>query len=158
MIGFLVSLLILVWYPIPQSPAGPQPRAADDYKLTIVRGRASCVDASGKTISDLFDCGSSPRFSFVDKDGHTFSFIPTDIQAPIFGDSRVRQRDLQVTARLRAKDQLEIIKVQAVRDGKLYDIYYYCELCNIRAYVPGECPCCHNQLEFREVPEEQANH
>src|SRR5262245_4702980 len=148
MIGFLVSLLVLVWSP--QSPAGAQPRAADEFKLTVLRGRASCIDAAGKPVSDLFDCGPSPRFSFVDIQGHTFSFIPTDIQAPIFTDSRVRQRDLQLTARLRAKDQLEIIKVQAVRDGKLYDIYYYCELCNIRAYVPGECPCCHNQLEFRE--------
>jgi rubrerythrin len=69
----------------------------------------------------------------------------------MFTDSRVRQRDLQVTARLRVGDHLEIIKVQSIKDGKLYDIIYFCEVCNIRAYAPGLCPCCRNELEFRET-------
>jgi hypothetical protein len=42
--------------------------------------------------------------------------------------------------------------VQSIREGKLYDIYYFCELCNVRAYAPGPCPCCRNELEFRETP------
>ena len=37
-----------------------------------------------------------------------------------------------------AHDQLEIVLVQSIREGKLYDIYYFCELCNIRAYAPRE--------------------
>jgi rubrerythrin len=47
---------------------------------------------------------------------------------------------------------LELIKVQSIREGKLYDIYYFCEICNIREYAPGLCPCCRNELEFRETP------
>jgi len=71
----------------------------------------------------------------------------------VFTDTRVRQRELQVTARLHAGDQLEIIKVQSVKEGKLYDIFYYCEVCSITAYTPGLCPCCRNELEFREKPQ-----
>jgi rubrerythrin len=70
----------------------------------------------------------------------------------MFTDMRVRQRDLQITARLRAGDQLELIKVQSVKEGKLYDLFYFCEVCNIRAYAPGPCPCCRNEMEFRETP------
>jgi len=40
--------------------------------------------------------------------------------------------------------------VQSVKEGKLYDIFYYCEVCSITAYTPGLCPCCRNELEFRE--------
>jgi hypothetical protein len=63
----------------------------------------------------------------------------------------VRERELQITARLREGNQLETIKVQSVKDGKLYDIYYFCDICSIRAYTPGLCPCCRNELEFRET-------
>jgi hypothetical protein len=72
---------------------------------------------------------------------------------PVFADSRVRQRELQITARAHARDELEIIKVQSIKAGKLYDIFYYCDVCSITAYVPGLCPCCRNELEFRETPQ-----
>ena len=65
---------------------------------------------------------------------------------------RHAHRRFQITARLHSGDQLEIIKVQSVKEGKLYDIHYYCDVCSITAYVPGLCPCCRNELEFRETP------
>ena len=85
--------------------------------------------------------------------GDNTGVLPTDTMTAVFTDTRVRQRELQVTARLRAGDQLEIIKVQSVKEGKLYDILYYCEVCSITAYTPGLCPCCRNELEFREKPQ-----
>jgi rubrerythrin len=75
-----------------------------------------------------------------------------DTSTAIFTDGRVRQRELQVTARLDSKSQLEIIRVQSIKEGKLYNLYYFCEICNITAYAPGPCPCCGNELEFREIP------
>ncbi len=110
-----------------------------------------CLDDAGRIVDSLFYCKTS-RFGFVDKDSKLYRFSEADTQAAIFTDARVRQRELQITAQLHGVNQLEIIKVQSVRDGKLYDIYYFCELCNIRAYAPGLCPCCRNELQFRESP------
>jgi rubrerythrin len=92
-------------------------------------------------------------FGFATKDGKLIKFMPADAMAAMFTDLRVRQRELQITARLRAADQLELIKVQSVKEGKVYDIFYFCEVCNIKAYAPGLCPCCRNELEFRETPQ-----
>jgi hypothetical protein len=119
--------------------------------LVIVRGRAMCLDAGGRPVDSLFACTSNSRFGFARKDGKLYKFLPTDTTA-MFTDIRVRQRELQVTAQLAKGGQLEIINVQSIKEGKLYDIYYFCEVCNIKAYAPGPCPCCRNELEFRETP------
>ena len=93
------------------------------------------------------------RFGFASKNGKLYTFLTTDTMTPVFTDTRVRQRELQITARLYAGDQLETIKVQSVKEGKLYDIFYYCDVCSITSYTPGLCPCCRNELEFRETPQ-----
>lgn len=122
--------------------------------LAVVRGRALCLDSSGRPSDSLFASDETSRqFGFASNDGKLYKFLPADTMTAMFTDARVRQRELQITARLLARDELELIKVQSVKDGKLYDIFYFCEVCNIKAYAPGLCPCCRNELEFRETPQ-----
>ena len=154
---FLVLLLATLLFPMPSSlAAGPDSTyfQQEGPPLTVIRGRAVCLDAAGREVSSLFGCpGTGGRFGFASKDGKLYKFLPTDTMTQLFTDPRVRQRELQIAARLHAADQLEVIKVQSVKEGKLYDIFYYCEVCSITAYVPGLCPCCRNELEFRERPQ-----
>jgi len=148
----LVGLLVTMVFTSPVGALSPINLQGDPYSLAIVRGRAICLDAAGREADPLFGCNeASHRFSFAGKDGKLYRFSATDPMTVMFSDPRVRQRELQVTARLRAGDQLEVIKVQSIKEGKLYDIFYFCEVCNIKAYAPGLCPCCRNDLEFRET-------
>jgi hypothetical protein len=125
---------------------------SDGSTLTVIRGRAVCLDATGREADPLFGCNEAThRFGFAGKDGRLYKFSAADTMTAMFSDPRVRQRELQLTARLRAADQLEVIKVQSIKEGKLYDIFYYCDVCSIKAYAPGLCPCCRNELEFRET-------
>jgi len=94
----------------------------------------------------------STKFLFKSRDGNIYSFVPDDALTAMFTDHRVRQRELQLTALERQKGQLELVAVQSIKNGKLYDIYYYCDICNITAYAPGPCPCCRRELEFKETP------
>jgi hypothetical protein len=153
----LVLLLATFLFPMPPSSLATELSLnfqGEGPALTVIRGRAVCLDSAGKEVGSVFGCpGTSSRFGFASKDGRLYKFFATDTMTPVFADSRVRQRELQITARLHARDQLEIIKVQSVKDGKLYDIHYYCDVCSITAYVPGLCPCCRNELEFRESPQ-----
>ncbi len=119
----------------------------------VLRGRAFCVDSKGRQLDAAEKCDSeNSRFSFKTSSGKAYSFLPSDLSTAIFTDSRVRARDLQLTANLYPEGQLEIIKVQSVKEGKLYDLYYFCEVCNITAYAPGPCTCCREEMEFRETP------
>lgn len=152
---FLTPLLtaLLLVMPISSLAARRQSETTDKNRLTVIQGRAVCLDASGRPNESLFGCNDpSAHFALVDRNAKLHDFAPTDISTAIFTDGRVRQRELQVTARLDSKSQLEIIRVQSIKEGKLYNLYYFCEICNITAYAPGPCPCCGNELEFRETP------
>jgi hypothetical protein len=150
--GFLVPLFLVLLNVTPFfSQETGQIHGAADRSLAVVRGRVVCLDPRGR--DDAVACSdATTTFSLVDADGKRYKFLPSDSSTAMFVDSRVRQRELQITARLLSEDRLEIVTVQSIRDGKLYDIYYYCELCNITAYAPGPCVCCRQELEFRETP------
>jgi hypothetical protein len=112
----------------------------DNAPLVILRGYVRCLD------------GACNAFELTATDQKHYTFLDGDELAGIFLDSRVRSRELQITSRLHAKDRLEIIKVKSIVQGRIHDLYYFCEICNITAYVPGPCPCCRNELELRETP------
>jgi len=122
-------------------------------KQVILTGRAICLEPSGRQVPDEVDCSiESVKFSFHSSDGHNYSFVSDDALTAMFTDHRVRQRELQVTAWQRQNGELELVAVRSIKGGKLYDIYYYCDICNITAYAPGPCPCCRRELEFKETP------
>jgi len=155
---FLVSLLAALVFPTTPSSTAATLNSLNlqgqGQTLAVVRGRAVCLDSAGREVEALIGCNETGgRFAFASKDGKLYRFLPADTMTPVFTDARVRQRELQITARLRSGDQLEIIKVQSVKEGRLYNIYYYCDVCSITAYTPGLCPCCRNELEFRETPQ-----
>lgn len=154
----LVLLLATLLFPMPLSLLAAEPCSSnlqdDSYTLSVIRGRAVCLNAAGREVESIFGCSETgTRFGFASKEGKLYTFTPTDTMTAVFTDVRVRQRDLQLTARLHAGDQLEIIKVQSVKEGRVYDIFYFCEVCSITAYTPGLCPCCRKELEFRERPQ-----
>jgi hypothetical protein len=155
MSGLLFSLLATFVFP-PSAPAttlGSISQQREGHTLAVIRGRAVCLDSGGREVKGLFGCSETgSRFGFASIDGKLYKFLPTDTMTAVFSDSRVRQRELQLTARLHDGGQLEIIKVQSIKEGKLYDIFYFCDICSITAYTPGLCPCCRNELEFRETP------
>lgn len=139
--------------PALEPAAAQQPEAAGKPAQVVLRGHAVCLDAGGKRLDAGSGCNEpGVRYALADGDSKLHEFSRADTGAAIFADARVRQRDLQITAQLTAERQLEVVRVQSVREGKLYDLYYFCELCNIRAYAPGLCPCCRNEMEFRETP------
>ena len=152
---FLTPLLTALILVMPQSSLAAlrQSETTDKSRLSVIQGRAVCLDSAGRASASLFGCNDpSARFAMVDRNAKLHDFAPADTGTAIFTDIRVRQRELQVTARLDSKNQLEIIRVQSIKEGKLYNLYYFCEICNITAYAPGLCPCCGNELEFRETP------
>ena len=134
---------------VSQQPSGK----ADEYKEITVRGRVICVDGSGRRVTGEGECDlHKQKLGFAAADGKVFTFWSEDTLGAMLADPRVSKYLLQLTARLHLNSQLETIRVQAVREGKLYDLYYFCNVCNITAYAPGPCPCCYQELEFIERP------
>jgi hypothetical protein len=127
-----------------------QAAPAQNPKSIVLRGRLVCFE-NGKRVDPVAD-SPDVRYALQDAQGKLYPFSRSDDGAAMFVDPRVRRLDLQVTVQTASENEFQVIKVQSIHNGKLYDIYYFCELCNIKAYAPGLCPCCRNEMEFRETP------
>jgi hypothetical protein len=123
--------------------------ASDKWRDIVVRGKAVCVDETGQRL----DCSKlGRRFALLSNEGVLYRVLTSDPNGEIFADPEVQRRDLSVTLRLHKSNEVEIIKVRSVQAGKLFDIYYYCDICNITSNAWGPCPCCGKDLEFIETP------
>jgi hypothetical protein len=68
-------------------------------------------------------------------------------------DKRMRDRDLIISGRLFPDSKvIEVSDVQRRLDGKVYDVFYWCELCAIKAVTDDACVCCQGEVELRERP------
>jgi hypothetical protein len=115
----------------------------------VLQGRIVCLDESDTETT----CGSTTQsYALKTEDSQLFRFAQDDSAVGIFDDARVRARKLQIEAWVGEKGRLELIKVYAIHDGRLFDIYYFCQTCNIKAFVGGLCWCCQEDFEFRETP------
>lgn len=138
-----LGLLVAAFF-TPSALAGPDPA-----REVTVRGRIVCVDEARKEIP----CPpANPRFALRTNRGEHYYFLSQDPKSKMFIDPRVRSRELEVKAWERADREVEIIKVFSIQEGRRFDLHYFCETCNIRAYAGGPCWCCQEDFELRETP------
>lgn len=134
----------------PATPAGTQ----DDAKEVALRGKIVCLtEELDKRFNVVPNCDKQHHvYSLKTADGKIYPLLPTDSAAAVWMDERFRKRDLQITARsFPDTNHIEVIKIQSWVSAKLYDLYYYCDICAITAFKPGACECCQEPVEFRET-------
>ncbi len=127
-----------------------QIKAGKQAKEIVVRGHVVCLGEAGQPSTACAE--GAHRFGLQTSGNKLYSFLSTDSMAEMFEDPAVRGLVLQITGNPAGDNRLEIIKVLSVHDGKLFDIFYFCDVCNITAYAPGPCACCRKELELKETP------
>ncbi len=68
----------------------------------------------------------------------------------ILQEERVVGREMRLEGRWKNAEAFEVDRLFSVRDGKLYKVVYFCDVCNITSYKPGRCDCCQQPTEVRE--------
>jgi hypothetical protein len=66
-------------------------------------------------------------------------------------DERLRDVDVELLVR-RFEDApvVQVIQVYRLRDGKRYEVDYWCDICSIPMYELKECECCQGPIRLRE--------
>ncbi|MCE9531667.1 MAG: hypothetical protein K8T89_11180 [Planctomycetes bacterium] len=83
-------------------------------------------------------------------DGKSYPIIK-DVSGRRFSkDDRLLNKKYQITGRLVGGTMLQVISVRSIKDGKLHDIYYWCDICAIRRSEMNDCECCGAPMELRE--------
>jgi hypothetical protein len=71
-------------------------------------------------------------------------------------DKRLTNRQVRLEGTKKPDGTFEVAKLFTVRNGKLYRVRYFCEICNIEALEPGNCVCCQQPTELQEIPIEES--
>ena len=72
-------------------------------------------------------------------------------------DEHLRDRQVRLEGRIIPDGILEVERIFTVRNGKVFKVRYFCEVCNITDLKPGICVCCQAPTEFREIPATKEN-
>ena len=92
-------------------------------------------------------------WGFKATDGKCYTLLAGKYSEAIFLDERVRAKDLKVKARLFPNTQvIELTYFHSVKNGKLQDLYYYCDVCAIKTVSPQVCACCQAPVVLVEKP------
>jgi len=86
-------------------------------------------------------------------DGKILPLVKDAGSRMFFKDAKLLKRPMRLTGKLIPSSQLlQVINVHSIVNGKLHDVYYWCDICTIKGYEAGKCDCCGAPMEFREVP------
>ncbi len=68
-------------------------------------------------------------------------------------DRELRGIDLElVIRRYERTPMVQLLRVFQWRDGKRFEVIYWCDVCAIATARPGACACCQDEVELRRVP------
>jgi len=102
----------------------------------------------------LIDVGGQPTLKTAQRDYTLSAKISYLFHA--LQDPRLLNREVRIEGTLKADHTFEVAHFFTVREGKLYKVRYYCNICNIAALEPGNCVCCQRPTELQEIPLSEA--
>jgi hypothetical protein len=128
--------------------------APADKNLQYFKGKVvPLADVLAKHGAKL-DADAKPYWlALVSDDGKILPLVKDDGARMFFKDAKLLNRPMRLTGKLIAGSQLlQVVNVHSIVGGKLHEVYYWCDICTIRAYEAGICECCGAPMDFRETP------
>ncbi|MBI3665393.1 MAG: hypothetical protein HY236_04085 [Acidobacteria bacterium] len=72
-------------------------------------------------------------------DQKTYTVSGDEFTKAQMADPRLNGREMEMGGRFAGPGQFEAASLFTIRDGKRYEVTYWCEICHIRAHKPGRC-------------------
>ena len=126
----------------------------------MITGAALAASVPGLSIRGKLthSPGNQPALELA---GHKLVYLTGDQPTQgVLNDKRLVGTDLEAIGHYNSPDHFEVdpIHERAMfvhKDGKRLLITYWCDVCYIRTYTPGQCWCCqkYTDLDLRESDE-----
>ena len=91
--------------------------------------------------------------ALVTDEGKMYPLVKDDGARMFFKDARLLNRPMRLTGRLvPGSELLQVVNVHSYKEGKLHEVFYWCDICSIRGYELHKCDCCGGPMDLREEP------
>ncbi len=97
--------------------------------------------------------GSGTNLVFHTDSGVSYNLKRTPASEALFLDTNIWPKLLLLNGRLQTNSFEVIGNLRSIKDGKVQDLFYYCDVCSIATSVPGLCACCREPTVLTEKPE-----
>lgn len=88
----------------------------------------------------------------VTPDQKAYTVTGDDFTKAQMADSRLNGREIEVDGHFTSATNFEATHLYTIKNGKRYDITYWCDVCSIRTHLPGPCMCCQGPTQLQELP------
>jgi hypothetical protein len=141
-------------HPEESQPVSPFPPAAPIPVQVELRGKVVCIpELMHQLYQTELPSDHSHFYGFEAVDGSVYTLLRTKFSEALFVDERLRAKDLLLKGEVFPKSHVfEPARMRSVRNGTVYDLYYYCNVCSIETVSPGPCACCQGPVELMERP------
>ena len=148
MLAAAVALGHVALRPATSSPAESSPKDAE------LRGRIVClVEERARDTKSAPPPKHEHAWGFKTADGRLVTLLRTRNSEALFADARLREKELILRGPFNATTGgMEAIVFRSVKGGVAHSLFYWCDICTIRSITPGECVCCREPVELREIP------
>ena len=154
--GFAVVLLLATTVTLLAGERTPAPKAGTNSATALeLRGKMVCLS---EEMQRLYAANVPEKhqhdYGFRTESGAFYSLVRTPLSEALLTDTNLHSKNLVLKGRTFPKSQLFEVtgNLHSIRDGKLNELYYYCDICSIKGSVPGPCLCCREPVHLVEEP------
>jgi hypothetical protein len=149
-INFILAAALFVLASI-RAQSAPEPKSTASEQIEI-RGKVVCLLEEMHTRHALeLSAQHDHQYALKTSDGKYFTLVRGRVSEAIFSDARIRAKELILRGRVFPGTMLfEPSRLRSVRNGVVYDLFYYCDVCSIETVSPAECVCCRGPVELTE--------
>lgn len=142
-----VLLLALLAHVSPGRPTDPPA----DGSPAVVAGKVLPLAAALEKVGVKADKDST-GVALVTDEGRVYPVVKEELSRMLFVEEQLQNRPVRLAAKLVPGTMfLRVTAVQTVKDGKVYDVDYWCDNCQLFALAPGPCKCCGGPTVLRET-------
>ncbi len=128
---------------------GPPANEVKSFSGKVVRLAEAVARAGGR-----LDADAAPFWlALLAEDGKLYPLVKDGGSRLFFKDASLLDRPMRLQARfIPGSTLLRVSLVNSVRDGQLFELYYWCDICAIKRGEKMICECCGGPMQLHEDP------
>ena len=123
-----------------QTPGAESQGQKEPNEIRRLQGHVSQVPGTGTNLVFKTDVGA------------IYKLKRNPMSEALFLDTNLWSKVLLLTGKVQEKSFEITGNLRSIKNGKVYELFYYCDICSISSSLPGLCQCCREPSVLTEKP------